>query len=607
MPLAIDPNEATGGLLAVFGRLAGGVTLAAVQTELDTIARRAEADFPLTNRGVGLDAMPIRDSFMDGQDRIVLALLASVGFLLLMACANVANLLLVRGLAREREVAVRAALGASRWRRFRQALAESLVLSAGGGVAGLLVAGWLSGLLASLVPAVLDQQIDVAGAPLDARVLSFAVLAAIATGLVFGSAPAWSASSRHALEVLRDGGRSGGSARSRRLLRVFVVGEVALAVALLAGASAMVLNFERLTHAGLGFEAAGLATMQVSLDGPHDQDGPRRAAFVTTALEALRATPGVTAASLTTVNPLCCGDWGANISVEGLAAPEGARLQVGHQFVAPGYFRAMRIPIVEGRDFTDADRTAGRPVAIVDERFARRFWPGQDPLGKRVKRGGLDAPSPWLTVVGVVGAITSSSDFTEAWYLPYLQNPLGPSSAELHFMVRAGAITPALVQSAERAIRTANPSAAVFEATTMDALWARRLSPDRMGALVGALVGGFGFLLAALGVYGVVSFGVSRRRREIGLRMALGAERAKILRMVLGQGLRLSLAGIAAGVAGAAVLSRLFGSVIFGVQAPTPGVYAGVAAALAAAAIAASFIPARRAAASEPMAALREQ
>ncbi len=209
--------------------------------------------------------------------------------------------------------------------------------------------------------------------------------------------------------------------------------------------------------------------------------------------------------------------------------------------------------------------------------------------------------------MGVVGAITDSSDYTESWYLPYLQNPLGPSSAELHFMVRADAITPALVQSAERAIRTANPAAAVFEATTMDALWARRLSPDRLGALVGALVGGFGFLLAALGVYGVVSFSVSRRRREIGLRMALGAERAGILRMVLAQGLRLSLAGIAAGVASAVVLSRLFGSVIFGGQAPTPAVYAGVATALAAAAVAASLVPARRAATAEPTAALREE
>ncbi len=381
LPLAIDPNQATGGSLAVFGRLAGGVTLEAVRSELETIARRSEADFPLTNRGVGLDAMPIRDSFMDGQDRIVLALLASVGFLLLMACANVANLLLVRGMAREREVAVRAALGASRWRRFRQALAESVVLSAAGGGVGLLVAAWLSGSLAALVPAVLDRQIDVAGAPLDARVLAFAVIAAIATGLVFGSAPAWSASSRRALEALRDGGRSGGSARSRRLLRLFVVGEVALAVALLAGAAAMVLSFERLTRTALGFDADRVATMQVSLDGPRDQDGPRRAAFVTTALEALRATPGVTAAALTTVNPLCCGDWGARISVEGLSAPPGARFHVAHQYVAPGYFHAMKIPIVAGRDFTGADRRTSQPVVIVDERFAHRFWPGQDPLG----------------------------------------------------------------------------------------------------------------------------------------------------------------------------------------------------------------------------------
>jgi len=290
-----------------------------------------------------------------------------------------------------------------------------------------------------------------------------------------------------------------------------------------------------------------------------------------------------------------------------VAAPEGAPFIVAHQYVAPGYFGAMEIPLLAGRDFTDADRETSQPVAIVDERFAHRFWPGEDPIGKQVKRGGLGDPYPWLTVVGVVGPIDDSSDYTAAWYLPYLQAPLGPSAEEAHFMVRAGTITDPLVRSAEQAIRSADPGMAVFDVRTMDALLSTRRSPDRLGAFVGALVGGFGFLLAALGVYGVVSFGVSRRRREIGLRLALGAQRAGIARMILAQGLQLSFAGVAAGLAGALLLSRLFGAVIFGVQAPTPGVYAGVAAALAAAAIAASVIPARRAAAAEPMAALREQ
>jgi len=608
VPAAPDPHEGRGGSLAVFGRLAPGASLDGVRAEIETVADRLEAAYPGTNTGVGFDAEPIRASFMDGEDRIVMALLAAVGCLLLMACANVANLLLARGVAREREQAMRAALGAGRGRQFRQLLVESVVLSLAGGAAGLLLAAWLAGSLGSLVPDVLSRQLDLSGASIDWRVLGFALAASMASGVLFGLVPAWTTSRRDVQELLRDGARTGGGVRGRRLLGAFVSSEIAIAVALLVAAAVMVQNFARLDRAGVGFDTGDLVTLRVSLEGPRYADGSNRAAFVTGVLDELDATPGVQAAAATTVNPLCCGDWGAGISVEGLTPPPDApRLVVAHQYVTPGFFAAMGIPLVAGRDFTGRDREGSEPVAIVDERFARRFWPGEDPIGKRIKRGLPDDGFPWMRVVGVAAPIRDSSDYSEAWYLPYLQSPLGPSAADLHVMVRAAAVTPALVEAAGRAVSRVDPGSAVYGVTTMDALGTERLSPDRLGALVSGLMGAFGMLLAALGVYGVMAFGVSRRRREIGLRVALGARRGQVLAMVLGQGLRLALPGVAAGVVGAVVLSRLFGAVVFGARAPDAGVYALVVGALTAVAIAATFVPARRASNVDPMESLRAE
>jgi len=607
-PATPDPDDGRSGSLAVFGRLAGDVSLAEARAEVETIADRLEVAWPDTNTGVGFDAEPIRASFMDGEERIVVALLAAVGCLLLMACANVANLLLARGVAREREQALRAALGAGRGRQFRQLLVESVLLSLAGGATGLLLAAWLAGSLGSLVPDVLSRQLDLSGTAIDWRVLGFALVASMTSGMLFGVVPAWTSSRRDVQELLREGARTGGALRGRRLLGAFVSSEIAIAVALLVAASVMVQNFARLDGAGVGFDTTNLVTMRVSLEGPRYADGPRRAAFVTGVLDELAATPGVGGAAMTTVNPLCCGDWGAGISVDGLTPPPDApRLVVAHQYVTPGFFAAMGIPLVAGRDFTDRDREGGQPVAIVDERFARRFWPGEDPIGRRIKRGRPGDEFPWMTVVGVVAPIRDSSDYGEAWYLPYLQSPLGPSADDLHIMVRAAGVTPELVEAAERAVGRVDPVAAVFDVTTMNALRAERLSPDRLGALVSGLMGGFGMLLAALGVYGVMAFGVSRRRREIGVRVALGARRGQVLSMVLGQGLRLALPGVAAGVVGAMVLSRLFGAVVFGARSPDPTVYALVAATLAAVAIVATLVPARRATKIDPMESLKAE
>jgi len=607
VPWVFDPSDGRNGSIAVFGRLRDGETLARVQAELETIARRLAAEFPLTNHGVGLDAEPIRASFMDGEDRIVAALLAAVGFLLLIACANVANLLLARGVSREREFAVRTALGAGRSRQVHQLLTESLVLSVAGGAVGLLFAAWLGGTLSTLVPNVLSGQLGLGGVDLDGRALGVSLVLALATGAGFGLVPAWTTTRREALDLLREGARAGGSIRSRRLLGAFVVSEIALAVALLVGAGTMVQSFAQLARARLGFDTSNLLTLRVSLEGSRYAEGARRAAFVTGALEAIRATPGVVAAGLTTVNPLCCGDWGARITVEDRPArPDDPPQVVAHQYVAPGFFRAMDIPLIKGRLFTEHDRSGTLPVAIVDERFANRFWPGQDPIGRRVGRERSDAEFPWLTVVGIVGAIRDSSDHTESWYLPYAQNALGPSADDLHFMVRVSAATPEFVKAVQGAISRVDPQAAVFETTTMAALRSERLSADRMGAVVGGLLGSFGLLLSALGVYGVIAFSVGCRRREISVRMALGASRSQVLAMILQQGLAIALPGVALGLFGAVVFSRAFGSIVFGVQEPTAATYVMVGATLTAVAVLASLLPARRAAEVDPMRVLRE-
>jgi putative ABC transport system permease protein len=607
VPWRFDPSDGRNGSIAVFGRLRDGVTLARTQADIEIIARRLEAEFPLTNRGVGLDAEPIRASFMDGEDRIVAALLAAVAFLLLIACANVANLLLARGVSREREFAVRTALGAGRLRQVRQLLTESLVLSVAGGAVGLLFAAWLVGSLGALVPDVLSGQLGLSGADLDGRALGFSLLLALATGTGFGLVPAWTTTRRGSHDLLREGARASGSPRSRHLLGGFVLSEVALAVALLVGAGTMVQNFARLERARLGFDTSSLLTLRVSLEGARYADGARREAFVTGALEAIRATPGVVEAGLTTVNPLCCGDWGARITVEGRpTGPDAPPQIVAHQYVAPGFFRAMGIRLIKGRLFTERDRRGSLPVVVVDERFANRFWPGQDPIGRRVRRERADAEFPWLTVVGVVGAIRDASDYTEAWYLPYAQGALGPSAGDLHFMVRAQAVTPQLVQAVQGAIVRVDPQTAVFETTTMAVLRAERLSADRMGAVVGGLLGTFGLLLAALGVYGVIAFSVGCRRREISVRMALGASRLQVLAMVLRQGLAMALPGVALGLIGVAVLVRVSGSTAFGAQGPTAAIYAVVAGTLTAVAVLASLLPARRAAEVDPMSVLKE-
>jgi predicted permease len=381
---------------------------------------------------------------------------------------------------------------------------------------------------------------------------------------------------------------------------------VALALVLLFGASQMIQGFARLSRRDLGFETAELVTAKIATGELLSGEEERRA-FVA-ALEAeLLAIPGVSAAGLSSVNPLCCGDWGAVISVEGLERPADAPpLVVHHRLATPGLFGALGVTLLRGRLLQPGDSLGSEPVVVVDARLAERFWPGADPLGRRLKRGRPDSEHPWLRVVGVVSAVDDTGDYTETWYLPWAQNPLAPSGDMLHPMLRTTLPPIRLAPELRAAVARVQPGVAVFDTSGMDAIRAGEIAEERLGTqLIGAF-GAFGLLLAAVGLYGVLALATQRRRGEIGVRLALGAAGSSVVGLVLRDGLRLLLAGTTLGLGASAVLARLLRALPLqrGPFEPAPAALALLL--LAAAALAACWIPARRAAAVDPLEVLRE-
>jgi predicted permease len=427
---------------------------------------------------------------------------------------------------------------------------------------------------------------------------------AIAAGLVFGVIAALRATRADLHSVMKADGRSvaGGS---RGTLRGLAAAEAALAVLLLTAAGMMADTFQRLQARDLGFEPSGVLTFQANMESARYATAGARLDFIDRLLARTRAMPGVESASLSTVNPLCCGDWGMRVSIEGqeVMSPD-AVTAVQHQLVTPGFFETMRIRLLRGRSFTADDQEGREPVVIVDERAARRFWPGEDPVGKRVKRGSLETPGPWITVVGVVAAIEDEGEYGESWYLPYLQHPTGPSSTSLHFMVRAA--DPLTLAGA---IRTAaaeiDPTLPLHEITTLDAVRSARLQQNRLGAVVTSVFAVAGLLLAALGLYGVLSFVLASDTREIGVRLALGAPRRAVAGLVFSRAAGVVGAGLAIGaiaaVAGAGALERIVPGAQF-----SGAMVVSATAALSAAALIATIVPAIRAMRVDPLVALRQ-
>jgi predicted permease len=482
-------------------------------------------------------------------------LLGVLGAFLLLACANDATLLLARSTARAKELAVRAALGATRGRILRQLLAETSLLALGGGAAALALTLFLEPSLMTLVPANLSGQLGLSGLRLDPRVLGFTLAISLLAALAAGLAPALHASRPALAAVLRDGGGAGRSAAAQRPLRALVVGQIALAFTLLTGAGLVIEDFRLLARSELGFQAGGLWMARIELPPERYAGAAERLAFAGKLRRGAEAIPGVEAAGLTSVNPLAGATWSA--SAIALGQEEGATQDVNHRLITPGLLAAMRIPLLRGRDVSDADAAGAERVVIVSRHLAFRLWPGGAAVGKKIRSARPGAP--WMTVVAIAGDVRDQGDLADTWYLPWAQNAGSGAAATIHLM-RAGAV---------------------------------------------ALFAAFGLLLAALGTYGVVSFTMAQRTAEIGLRLALGAEQASIQRLVLGQTLLLACAGVGSGLVAALALHGVLRSRLVEVQGAHPLLYAAVALLLLLVALAAAALPARRASAIEPAEALR--
>jgi putative ABC transport system permease protein len=590
--------------LTGLARVRAGVTLEQARAALNAMPDPEHQGNP--PQGERFNMLTVNDYLVGDVRPALLVLLGAVGLVLLIACANVANLLLARAASREREIAVRAALGASRWRLARQLLTESVLLGAAGGFAGLLLSVWGVDALLALSPEGIHRLRE---AHIDGRVLLFTLGVSLLSGVAFGLAPALQGAGADLNETLKEGGARGSTeGRGRRRMRdALVVAEIALALMLLVGAGLLLKSFTRLQNVESGVRAERVLTMQVSLPRARYEEGPKRVEFFRQLLERVRAVPGVESAAATTSLPPDLLTASDNFSVEGRPEPPGGELPVADLLsVTPEYFRALGVPVVRGRLFTDADREGTPPVCVVNETLARQFFAGEDPVGKRLKQGGSDRPgNQFMEIVGVVGDVRYEglhAKVQPAFYLPYQQSPW----FDMSLVVRTNVSEPrTLAAAVSKEVWALDRDLPVARVATMEELMSRSVAQPRFRTLLVAVFSCVALLLAAVGVYGVMSYAVVRRTHEIGVRVALGARGRDVLRLVVGHGLRLVLAGIGCGLAGALLLTRVMEGMLYGVSAADPATYAVVALLLASVALLACFIPARRATKVDPMVALR--
>jgi putative ABC transport system permease protein len=596
--------------LNVIGRLKPGVTLEQARAEMATIASRLEQQYPNSNTNFGTNLVALREQTVGPVRPALLVLLGAVAFVLLIACANVANLLLSRAAAREREFAIRMAMGAGRGRIIRQLLVESLLLALCGAALGITLAMWGLDALRLLMPSDMPR-LDLIG--MDWRVLAFTVGVSCITALLFGLAPAVQASRPDLNDTLKEGGGKGAAGkgvRSRNIRRALVVSEVALALVLLVGAGLLLKSFSRLRGFDLGFRPEGLLTAKIQLPGLKYREGNQVRLFYRQLFERLENTPGVESAGAITDVFLSKTPNSTRFSIEGRPAFQpGQRVEIPFDSITTNYFQVMGTPIIKGRAFNEQDTEKTPHIVIINETFARRFFSDTDPLGKRIKYGDLETPedqSPWYTIVGVVADTRRTgfdSEVRSETFLPLAQEPAG----RLTLVVRAaGGADPAALTAAVRgAVQAVDPEQPVFDIKTMDQWISETIAQRRLNMILLGIFALVALLLAAVGIYGVISYSVTQRTHEIGVRMALGAQRSDVLKMILGQGIGLTLAGIGIGLVGALFLTRLMASLLFGVSAADPLTFIIVPILLTAVSLLACYIPARRATRVDPMIALR--
>ena len=618
-PFPAQPIRRSYVLQGALGRLKAGVTPALAQQRVDALAETLRTQYPaeyLAGNGWAPRIIPLHDDLVGNVRPALLTLLAAVGCVLLIACANVANLLLARSSVRQREIAIRRALGAGRARLVRQLLTESLLLAAVGGAFGLLVAVWGVDALVQLSPSTLPR-LQAVG--VNATVLAFTAALSIVTGVVFGLAPAIQGSHADLHSVMRAATRSASAAgRSTRLRSVLVVGEFALALVLLVGAALLVQSFWRLQRVDLGFNPASVLTARLWLPQPNNpRSGPyfthaARVLFYRRVIDRIAALPGVQAAGGVTSLPLGGTPGRAPFNVEG-RPPEAGNIPVSEvSFVTPGYFGALGISRVSGRLLDEHDDERAPLAVVVSESFARQFFAGENPIGRRIAPGSgrpagpqAQAPPPnWLTIVGVVRDVKSAR--LEAMPAPLIYRALWQASnLNLTLAVRTKNDPAMLTESIRREVRAVDPNEPVFSVRTMDAVVSSAMAERRFTMLLLALFATTALVLSAIGIYGVMAYFVTQRTHEIGIRMALGASRRDVVGMVLGQGLRLAAAGVVSGVIGALLITRAIAALLFNVSPRDPWTLAALSATLTAVALLACYIPARRATRVDPIRALR--
>jgi putative ABC transport system permease protein len=608
-PIAFTPeqlnfNRLTFENLFVIARLKPGVTIQQAQAELDTIASNLRQQYmPGADRSNwGLTTQFFRELVV-GDIRLALwMLMGAVSLVLLIACANVANLLLARASDRQKEIAIRTALGAGRWRVVRQLLTESVLLSVSGGAIGLLLAWWGISALVKVNEVQIPRANEIG---LDWLVLAFALGVSLLTGILFGLVPALQVSKTDLHETLKEGGRTGASGARGWIRGALVVVEMAMALMLLIGAGLLIRSFWHLQKVNPGFAPHNVLTMSLALPQTKYREPVQRTNFYKEALQRIRSLPGVQSAGATSILPMSGNNSSGSFRIEGREVPQGQSLPHGDRWAATtDYFSTMKIPIIRGRYFDDRDTMDSQPVAIIDETMARKYWPNEDPLGKRISfQGGQNNPI-WREIVGLVGHVKHKGLEGESrvqYYIPHtqMQNP------NMFLVVRTNGDPSSLTGAVRSAIRGFDKDLPVYRVKTMEQFVADSMAQRRFAMTLLGIFAAVAMVLAAVGLYGVMSYSITQRSHEIGIRMALGARAADVLRLVIGQGMLLAVIGVAIGIAGAFALTRLMANLLFGVKASDPMTFAAIAAVLTLVALLACFVPARRATKVDPMVALR--
>lgn len=623
VPMAFAPgdhyNTRGNHFLSVLARLKPGLTVAQAQAEMDVLTGQLAQEHQ-ENAGLGARVVPLREEMVGHYRTALLMLMGAVGFVLLIACANVANLLLARASARRREFAIRSALGASRLRVVRQLLTESLLLGATGGALGLLLAWWGVKLLLRLGPADLPRAAEIG---VDGRALAFTLVLSLATGVVFGLLPALHTFNFDLGGALKEGGRAATTGRRMGLLRrALVITEIAMSLVLLAGAGLLAGSFWRLLRVNPGFNPEKLLTVQITLpESRYPQSSPHQSqAFFRQLVERLSGLPGVRSVGATTSLPLASGGWGKMLSIEGRPAPTSMESVpvVQYRQVTPSYFETLGMHLLKGRLITEQDAGESPPVALINEEMARRFFPGEDPLGKRMWMGPPEnllppgaLPSgysfPLLTIVGVVKDVKYLGPSKQPGPEVYIPHPQGlqETSRNMFVAVRTETDPLSFAAAVRREVAAIDKDQPVADVRTMEQRLAESLSSARFNMLLLGIFAGVALLLAAVGLYGVIAYAVEQRTHEIGVRVALGAQRRDVLVLIVGQGMRMAFGGVVIGLVISLGLTRLISSLLYGVEATNPETFATVSLLLVSVALLACYVPARRATKIDPIIALR--